>query len=498
MAFGFPPTKKTSFAIPADLDHEKAMALTLNVLYELAWDIELTGIKSWKAWTKISIYAFGEEVSITLSEQQIFLSSKTMATQILDWNKNRRNLEKFENLFIKKAANLTEQEWVRVSNQFHALQSQSTEGLEQLDPPATKKTFLLLPTPDYWATPLLFWTNLVLFGIMAFSGVHLLTPETADIINWGGNMRLVTREGEWWRLLSSCFIHIGIVHLAVNMYGLLFIGALTERKIGPLRVLTVYFFGGLMASCASFAWNENVVSAGASGAIFALFGTFLALLLSKAYAGKNQKNLLLSVGIYVLYSLAQGFGSTGIDNAAHVGGLAAGLLLGFIFAPSYKRTDIKGLKGVLTATAIITVLLSCFAILMLTPKQGQLERSLITYQEGMREFTRQEQLGLQVFNFPETAPKAAIQEEILKRSIPYWKKNILLLESFRKLNLPPPLREQNEKILEYANLRLNHLRLLYRSLEEETDAHDDKLKKYIASIDGIIKELAQNRNNKLQ
>ena len=176
--------------------------------------------------------------------------------------------------------------------------------------------------------------NGVVFALMVLGGVHILTPDTASLIRWGANFGPKTLGGEWWRLLTSTFLHIGIIHILFNMSVLWDVGRFMERQIGPLRLGVVYLFSGLLASLASLAWNSFTVSAGASGAVFGVYGSLVALLLrARGVSSAALRGLQRSAVTFLVFNLAFGLVVEGIDMAAHVGGLVAGCLFGLALIP---------------------------------------------------------------------------------------------------------------------------------------------------------------------
>jgi rhomboid protease GluP len=101
---------------------------------------------------------------------------------------------------------------------------------------------------------------------MTFGGLGFISFKSQDLLNWGANYRPYITDGQWWRLLTSVFLHGGIMHLVANMYGLLFIGIFLEPLLGKTRYAIFYLLTGILASCASIWWHDATVSVGASGA----------------------------------------------------------------------------------------------------------------------------------------------------------------------------------------------------------------------------------------
>jgi membrane associated rhomboid family serine protease len=197
---------------------------------------------------------------------------------------------------------------------------------------------LLIPEKDYLVAPILINLNIIVFVIGVIAGIQFLNPSAQELLEWGGNRRLETTNGEWWRLFTSMFLHGGVIHLMLNCLGLVLASTFIEQAIGKWRFIAIYILSGLCGSIASILWYENTVSVGASGAIFGLFGATLGLLLTNAYSRSNKKQILSSIAIFVGINLVWGL-SGGVDNAAHTGGLLSGFLIGFFI---YIFTKDKG------------------------------------------------------------------------------------------------------------------------------------------------------------
>jgi rhomboid protease GluP len=166
----------------------------------------------------------------------------------------------------------------------------------------------------------------------AFASV-IQHPAPELLVKWGANFGPLTASGIWWewgRLLTNTFVHIGVVHLAVNMWALLNLGALAEYLFGSRTTVFIYLLTGIAGSITSLGWHPAVVSAGASGAIFGLAGALLVafrfarLPLSKSVITSTS----ISLVIFAAYTLAYGIVTGKMDNAAHIGGLAAGIVFG--------------------------------------------------------------------------------------------------------------------------------------------------------------------------
>ena len=225
-------------------------------------------------------------------------------------------------------------------------------------------------TPYVYVTPVMAAVCTIVYLLMCVGGADWISPETSDLLRWGGNYWLYTTAGEWWRLATAGFLHIGLIHLAMNMQALLVAGSITERLYGNRLFALIYSFGLLASSVSSIWWSHNVVVAGASGAIFAVFGALLAFLLVRrgSFPKQTRDQLLGSAATFVLYNLIFGAISPSISNAAHVGGLVAGFTLGlFVNRPLEQTARARSLKRTtLLGLAVSTTVLA--ALVGLVPK----------------------------------------------------------------------------------------------------------------------------------
>jgi rhomboid protease GluP len=198
----------------------------------------------------------------------------------------------------------------------------------------------LIPGETHYATSILIDLTILIFIIMVAAGVHIVSPNGAELLAWGANRRAETTGGEWWRLISSMFIHGGIMHLLLNIYGLVIAALFVEVIFGRVKYFILYFVSGICGSLASIYWYENTVSVGASGAIFGLYGALLGLLLTDAFPKEGRRTILLLIGPYVAINLL--FGLTGgIDNAAHIGGLLSGAVAGIWLYLTKDKADVN-------------------------------------------------------------------------------------------------------------------------------------------------------------
>jgi rhomboid protease GluP len=189
-------------------------------------------------------------------------------------------------------------------------------------------------------------TLLLLIAIAVGFVLQFLTGGMeGQVTQLGANYGPAVREGEYWRLVTSMFLHGGIFHLLLNGFALFQLGSLLELLMGSPRMLLIYFASGIAGSLASATFTQNP-SVGASGAIFGLLGALIAFLLRRRGALTPQgKSILMQLVGWAAINVFFGFSTPGIDNSAHLGGGAAGLLLGFVLPEPQRSLPPPGYSG---------------------------------------------------------------------------------------------------------------------------------------------------------
>lgn len=178
------------------------------------------------------------------------------------------------------------------------------------------------------------------------------STDTTTLINFGANYDLLTKNGELYRLFTSIFLHIGIVHLLCNMYTLFIIGKEIEGLFGKLKFIIIYILSGICGSILSIAFNYNTVSAGASGAIFGLLGALLYFgYYYRTYLGATIRSSIIPT---IILNLLIGFTVSGIDNAAHIGGLIGGILSAMLVGVPDKSTKTDKINGIILTIIYIS------------------------------------------------------------------------------------------------------------------------------------------------
>jgi rhomboid protease GluP len=190
--------------------------------------------------------------------------------------------------------------------------------------------------------PIVTYILLVAIGIV-FVAETLAGGSTSVevLVSMGAKVTPLIAAGQYWRLFTSMFLHIGIWHLLFNAYALFAIGIEVERLFGPWRFLAIYVLAGLFGSLASYAFSLSL-AAGASGAIFGLIGALAAFFaLHRERLGSWGRRRLGNIAFLIVLNLVLGFTRPGIDNFAHLGGLLSGMAVGWAMAPRYQLDPIR-------------------------------------------------------------------------------------------------------------------------------------------------------------
>ena len=202
-------------------------------------------------------------------------------------------------------------------------------------------------------TYILIFINIVMFVLMYMLGNG--SENTNTLIDFGANYILLTKAGEYYRLITSGFLHIGVIHLLLNMYSLYIVGSQVEYFYGKVKYIIIYLFSLIMGSLFTVALSSvNTVSAGASGAIFGLLGSILYFGIKyRGYIGNSLVNQIVPV---VVLNLIIGFTTPGIGNVAHIGGLIGGYLISMAVGIGIDKKEQRSsrINGIIIS-AILTI-----------------------------------------------------------------------------------------------------------------------------------------------
>lgn len=353
------------------LSKTEILILALEASQKLEWNIEEVTLEGARFEVPFNMYSRGEEITFTIeqgSDGEVAVRSLSSSIQLVDYGKNRKNIQKLRETMEDIKVSLTPEELTQKAKDFEEEYNRplTEEEKAYLEEEKKRNSFwsFFIPRKGFMATPILIDLNILVFIVMVASGVGIMSPSTLSLLKWGADFGPLTLTGDWWRAVTCNFIHIGAFHLLMNMYAFMYVGLLLEGLIGSRRMFMSYLLTGLCSAAFSLYMHGETISAGASGAIFGLYGIFLAFLFFHRIAKEQRKALLTSILIFVGYNLVYGM-KAGIDNAAHIGGLLSGFLLGIIYVCSYKfeKADAQRTVSILGELGVFCIFLFSFLIL---------------------------------------------------------------------------------------------------------------------------------------
>ncbi|HWZ34871.1 MAG TPA: rhomboid family intramembrane serine protease [Mucilaginibacter sp.] len=381
MAFGISPRKIITIPL-GDYSPDYYLTLLYHAFTNLGWRIGYFNRDGIIGYTPISWESYAEEVSARIAGNNVIIKSECVGYQFFftDYGKNAKNLElllngeiEYVEYHLQENLHETTQQLIDSipDNQFINLEDPPMGYKEKL------RSFLsaFTPAPKYFITPIIVLTNIAAFFLthiimvaLLFAGVfsvaqqhrhgatHFHIGNLSDTLenlylSVGFSSRNPVLSGQVWRLVTSIFSHFSLLHLGGNMIVLIYIGSLIESKLGRWNYLILYLLTGICASITSVVWHDHMVAAGASGAIFGLFGILLALLSTNFYEANARRALLISTAIFVAYSIIP-IGKH-VDHAAHFGGLISGYLFGLIAYRGLKAQKQTVLTGAASAVTVI-------------------------------------------------------------------------------------------------------------------------------------------------
>ncbi len=197
---------------------------------------------------------------------------------------------------------------------------------------------------------------LIALNVLCFLCMYIFGNGSTDaltLLRFGANYAPLVKLGEVWRLVTSIFLHVGILHLLCNMYSLYIVGSQLESFFGKTKFLCIYILSGIIGNLFSILFT-NGLTVGASGAIFGLFGALLYFGYHyRIYLGTVIKSQIIPL---IILNLFIGFASHGIDNAAHIGGLIGGALASIALGVKYKSSNFEKINGWIVLAILVAFL----------------------------------------------------------------------------------------------------------------------------------------------
>lgn len=198
---------------------------------------------------------------------------------------------------------------------------------------------------------------LIIINVLVFIAMYVFgkgSEDTLTLLLFGANYPVLVRAGDYYRLITSAFLHIGLLHLICNNYALYVIGSQLESFLGKAKFLIIYLVSAICGSLMSMLFSDGI-SAGASGAIFGLLGSLLYFGYNyRVYLGTVLKSQIIPL---IILNLIIGFVTPGIDNTAHIGGLLGGLGMTMALGIKYKTSTFEKVNGKIIMTIYVGFLI---------------------------------------------------------------------------------------------------------------------------------------------
>jgi rhomboid protease GluP len=460
-------------------DEETTLLTAYQAFKNLGWSIDLAGESAISGSLPGKWNTKGARVTCHIQDGQMVVSSESMNNEMFDLlKKNKKNTQKFIDAFNN--AQLQGDLVIDQNKQsLYELRNHTKEKVEEeIKNSAEVSKALNLEGSNLYVTYSIIAINVLLFIIMAINGAGLFVPEGTVHIGWGSNFSALTLSGDWWRLFTNIFIHFGIIHLLMNMYCLYSISIYLEPMLGKIKFITAYVCTGILASVVSLWWHKTGVnSAGASGAIFGMYGVFLAMLISKLVPEAIRQQLLKSIGIFIFYNLVYGMKS-GVDNAAHIGGLLSGFMIGYCLVPVIKKErEQQSMPWVPAAVASLTVVVSFFYLQQNAVPANQ--RMAILEQLKEEKYTGYEKFNTTLGEFDkingevnkiihDTTLTGEMQyNKITTEAAPALQQATQLLKKTSTYDISPSAHTKANKLLEYVALLSQQCDILKQMFKED-------------------------------
>lgn len=349
---------------------------------------------------------------------------------------------------------------------------------------------------NLYATYTLIAVNILIFLLMLADGAGFFDIDGHVHMRWGSNFAPLTLSGDWWRLLSNLFIHFGPIHLAMNMYALFSIGIYLEPLLGKVKYLTAYFCAGIFASLASLWWHVPPVnSAGASGAIFGLYGLFFALLTTRLIPDIARNSLLANTVVFIGYNLFYGI-KDGVDNAAHIGGLLSGLAIGYAFWLPLQVQKLRSLYKWIQPGIVAVTAAAAFLFLKTHLESQEMRASVLASLEesrypDFRKFNAQFQA---ISEYDQKAVAGLADENLspeefsnlLKNiSYPAWEKAEGLLPEMEQMDVSENAKKKVALLRKYIELRKLQAKLIDRYNHTENASFVPMIEKSAVAISNL-------------
>jgi rhomboid protease GluP len=497
------PSQKQEFSFPGHTTDE-LLLIVYGTFLELGWTPKYAGPQSIIGYTPRSWNKYDDEILVEATDGSITVTSSLVHNESFDMmGKNKKHINDFMAAFEKVKTGQPQTAW---AEEVEKLRNQTVETVAQQAKQADEvNKAMSLTGSNLYVTYAIIALNVIVFVLMVINRAGILKPNPLVHIGWGSNYSPLTLSGDWWRLITSTFIHFGIIHLVMNTYALYMVGVYLEPMLGKTKYIVAYLCTGIIAGIVSLWWHkEGTNSAGASGAIFGMYGVFLALLFTNLIPKQVRISLLQSIGVFVVYNLIYGMKS-GVDNAAHTGGLLSGIIIGFLFYPLLKKQD-RGSKSNLALAGIAAATILSAWLYLISPGNKvniqERQRALNEVQEmnfadaeayldKIKAFGELETEALAPFNEKPALNDAELSNKLNTISAEKWDRALGLLEKAKTYNVSEKQKKQAGLLIEYVSARKEEIKAIDQLITSQSPANNEKLNEINKKIEGLLQKLKE-------
>lgn len=479
MAFGW----KTQYEkrVPAEgLNNWEIFSIAEKACIDLDWDYLIVDEKTFTATTPTHWTLSEQIIRIVAENDEIIFESQSESLDLYEAGRNKKNIEEQLLPAYKKARKRISYEELQFAA--NALRTETIKQIRsgnRID--SEKMTF---SGRNHEVTILLIAVNLLVYVVMVLNQVNYLNPSVNDIINWGGNLKYNITAGEWWRLISAVFVHVGIFPLLVNMFGLYFTGLMAEPLLGKLKFLIAYLCTGVIAGLASIVWLEEGVTAGASGAVFGMYGVLLAFAATSYINKKFPKIWIFGMSAYAAFNIYTGLHGAN-DNAANAGGFIAGIVIGCLFYFFHFKRNLARAGG--TRISVEILLITALTVFIYVRKN--LKDDTLRFEKEVMKLNQIELKAMTQMQQLQSKTNEEASIVLRDSALPQWKhfqEEITKTDAYR---LDDQFKKKRKLLSRYAALRVQQTELIYKSIIEGTDKYNAEIESVSDTIDQIIDQL---------
>jgi|GEM_PF-562173 len=477
-----------------DTPSREIYALLLKAIEAIRWSRGVITENTITAYAGISITSFGEMICMEIKGEVVEITSTCLMPQIWSIGKNKRNCRRLGRTINALMMSCTQQHLQQV------YMAASAEFVPAADRALTRGNFqnivvstsrisgfmsIFNPKPGYFITPILIDLNIFYFLLIGVAGAGFFPYNLSGFEYLGMNATNHTlTQGQWWRLLSYQFMHAGFMHLIGNMFALLMIGVYLEPLLGKIRFLIFYLVCGVMGGLLSLYMHPFSGSVGASGAIFGMYGVFVALLTSSLIERHARKAIFSTLLFFIGFQLLMGLKGN-IDNSAHIGGLVTGCILGKISIAAIRAENSWRTLKRLSAVVLIAVLVVALSMKKM-PDQADRFRTHIT------QFSQNTGMALVYLTMIGHSPDDLIIRQIQYQTLGFWKQNAAVLDKLDQLRIGKAghARVQLMRSYVYTQVLKASFELRWYLHGRQPRSYEDSIEHYEIKVNQLTRQLA--------